>query len=121
MSHHNSFLCSYRLVESQFLCQMDSQITWSRLIRFMSEEDDCIHFGDAVLSPGIEGIYDVEEPLSLQARIITGNPLKKDYKVAKKLTPVKRLLGPLTPELVPDIRCIGGNYASHCMILHSVA
>lgn len=96
---------------------MTSQLnTWSYLIRFVSAEDIKTYFGDAILPPGATGLHDIDEPLSLKARIITGNPFQLGYTIAEASTPVKKLLGPLTRDLVPDIRCIGGNYATHCTL-----
>ncbi|KAJ5620146.1 hypothetical protein N7510_004130 [Penicillium lagena] len=93
---------------------MISQVkTWSYLIRFISAEDNKTYFGDAILLPGATGLHDIDELLSLKAHIITGNPLQRGYTIAEASTLVKKLLGPLTRDLVPDIRCIGGNYASH--------
>ena len=83
--------------------------TWSYLVRFVAE-DDLTYFGDAAVPQGESGIHDTE---NLEARIISGSPFSGSYSIAEMTTPIKRLLGPLTANMVPDIRCIGGNYASH--------
>ncbi|KAH8703391.1 hypothetical protein BGW36DRAFT_288829 [Talaromyces proteolyticus] len=86
---------------------------WSYLIRFINGNDNRTYFGDAILPAGASGLEDTAEPLSLEARIITGNPLSTEYEISNERVPVKKLLGPLVREIVPDIRCIGGNYKSH--------
>lgn len=88
--------------------------TWRYLIRFINTEDDRIYFGDAILPADASGIHDTGDSALLSAYIIDGNPLSSEYQITGKQGLVKKLLGPLTRDLVPDIRCIGGNYASHC-------
>jgi hypothetical protein len=92
---------------------MPIHVPWSRLIRFISAEDDLIHFGD-VVAPSLD--FDVgakENSGSLTAKLIHGDPLSCDCIVTEGEVKVKKLLGPLTREMVPALRCIGGNYASH--------
>lgn len=89
-------------------------VPWGRLIRFVSAEDDQIYFGDAIV-PDDEFDIGLPENLSLlKAKIIMGDPLAPTCKVADSTVQVKQLLGPLTTKMVPSIRCIGGNYLSHC-------
>ena len=94
--------------------KMSVNVPWSRLIRFVSAEDDQIHFGDVIVpSPD----FDIGLPAnasSLRAKLITGDPLSSDCKVTDQVVEVKKLLGPLTPGMVPAVRCIGGNYETHC-------
>ena len=52
----------------------------------------------------------------LQAKIITGEDVYNttgQTKVTNEIVTVKKLLGPLTPDEVPFLRCIGLNYAKH--------
>jgi hypothetical protein len=87
---------------------------WLHLIRFVSAHDDKIHFGDAILPDGHEiGAAD-SQPSILKAKLIIGDPLSADCIVQHdKVVSVKKLLGPLIPQMVPSVRCIGMNYASH--------
>ena len=93
---------------------------WSRLIRFVTT-DDQIYFGDVVVEDDSAG-FDVgaaaisKEPWPVRARVVEGNPLAEDCKVTDRIEVVKKLLGPLTKDTVSEIRCIGGNYAEHCML-----
>jgi hypothetical protein len=89
------------------------QVPWGRLIRFVSAEDDSICYGDAVVPNADFDIGLPENLSSLQARIITGDPLTADCTVTDKIVRVKRLLGPLTYRQIPSVHCIGGNYLSH--------
>ncbi len=92
---------------------MPVEVPWSYLIRFLSSKDDQIHFGDVVM-PFPE--FDIGAPANraqIRARVITGNPLSPDCVVTEEVVSVKKLLGPLTPDSVRAVRCIGGNYGSH--------
>ena len=94
-------------------------VPWKRLIRFHSAEDDQVYFGDAIVPNDDFDIGLPENLHSLEAKIITGDPLSPECKVTDKVVRVKQLLGPLTTKMVPAIRCIGGNYLSHCISLRS--
>lgn len=91
-------------------------VPWGRLIRFVSAEDDQIYFGDCIVP---DDDFDIGLPQnlpSLKAKIIAGEPLSSTCIVTDKIVRVKKLLGPMTTKMVPSIRCIGGNYMSHCNI-----
>ena len=92
---------------------MPIYVPWSRLIRFIGEEDGLIHFGDAIAPVHDFDIGARQNVLSLKAKVISGDPFKPDCQVTDKILNVKRLLGPLTSDTVPALRCIGGNYEGH--------
>lgn len=90
-------------------------MVWSRLIRFLDEEGEFRH-GE----PQIESSEDLSSFVhagTLTAREIVGDDLFSASPTDKVLR-VKKLLGPLVPEDVPIIRCVGLNYATHST-LHS--
>ncbi|OQU99448.1 hypothetical protein CLAIMM_05079 [Cladophialophora immunda] len=89
------------------------RIPWTRLIRFISAEDDQIYFGDALVPDPDFDIGDPSNHAALTARVVTGDPLLPTCRVTDRVLHVKKLLGPLTYKMVPSIRCIGGNYISH--------
>ena len=92
---------------------MPFKVPWSRLIRFVSTEDGQTYYGDAVVP---SNDFDIGLPANLsllKARVITGKPISADCEVTDKVVSVKKLLGPLTSETVPAVRCIGGNYLTH--------
>jgi hypothetical protein len=96
-----------------FVATMAIHMPWTRLIRFVSAEDNLVYFGDA-MAPG-KG-FDVgakENADTLRAKVIQGNPLSPDCVVLDTTLRVKRLLSPLSRDMVPALRCIGGNYMSH--------
>lgn len=101
---------------------MTIKTPWSRLVRFIAE-DDQIYYGDVVTDdPEFDvGAATKEEPSSLRAKIIEGDPLSKGCKVTERVEVVKQLLGPFTRDSVPAIRCIGGNYAEHRASSHILA
>lgn len=93
-------------------------MTFERLIRFHSEDGQCL-FGEPLISSPEELQEHLEKGV-LRARVLQG--LDKgtwlDFSNAKPHSPeeivfVKRLVGPLDPEHVPIIRCIGLNYIKH--------
>ena len=92
---------------------MPVKVAWSRLIRFVGD-DGQIYFGDAITPNADFDIGAAANLPSLEAKIITGNPLSPDCIVTEKVMKVRKLLGPLTSSMVPAVRCIGGNYAAHC-------
>lgn len=92
---------------------MGVEIPWTRLIRFVSDEDGQTHFGDAILpSPDYE-LGKPDSPGELKARRVLGDPLSPACTLDDRAVKVRKLLGPLTRDQVPALRCIGGNYKSH--------
>ena len=92
---------------------MPVEVPWKRLIRFISDEDGKIHFGDAIVPSPDFDIGAPQNASNLTAKLITGNPLSSECIVTDQVVKVEKLLGPLTREMVPALRCIGGNYRSH--------
>ena len=90
---------------------------WSRLIRFRCSTTTCseIHFGEPILPREDFDLGSFDSNLStLKARIIEGNPLSPESVVQQSQTlEVSEILGPLTPQMVHSVRCIGFNYAAH--------
>jgi hypothetical protein len=88
-------------------------VSWSRLIRF-STADGTIHNGEPIVTPETDDIGKLFKSGGLKARIIEGDDVfADDAKVTDKVVDVKTLLGPLTVEQVPIIRCVGLNYMKH--------
>ncbi|KAJ3532213.1 hypothetical protein NM208_g8545 [Fusarium decemcellulare] len=85
-------------------------MAWSRLIRFVDDEDR-VCLGDALVDPA-EDLVALLEAGDLTALELVGKDLF-DAKPTDKLRRVKKLLGPLDPEHVPILRCVGLNYAKH--------
>ncbi|KAL4812580.1 hypothetical protein BDW67DRAFT_178620 [Aspergillus spinulosporus] len=85
--------------------------TWTRLIRFIAEEDGQTHLGevDATQYPDIG--LSVVNGERVAVRQVTGCIF--DGIVTEKILHVARLLAPIDMEDVPLIRCMGLNYRDH--------
>jgi hypothetical protein len=85
-------------------------MAWSRLIRFLGDEDKII-FGE----PEIGAATDLLE--KYQGKVLYASELEGSSPFALSPTGrkvhVKRLLEVLTPADVPVVRCIGLNYMKH--------
>lgn len=73
--------------------------------------DDQIQYGEPIVSSS-EDLDEKIQTGKLEVHVCEGtDPLSA--KPTEKLQAVKKLLGPLRPEDVPIIRCIGLNYKTH--------
>ncbi|KAG5982777.1 hypothetical protein E4U55_001383 [Claviceps digitariae] len=84
---------------------------WTRLIRFVAQEDGQIHLGEVNPTEHADIGLAVLEGKTVSARAITGSVF--DGIVSSTTLTVQRLLCPLTPDDVPIIRCLGLNYRDH--------
>lgn len=90
---------------------------WTRLIRYVSAQDGATHLGDPIIPSSETSHPDID------ALALSGNLKVKvlEGRIAVQATPtgqedtVKTLLGPLTPQDVPIVRCIGLNYKTHIL------
>lgn len=92
---------------------MGVEVPWKRLIRFVSDEDGETHFGDAILPSQDYELGKPDNTGDLKARRVLGDPLSPTCTLDDRIVKVRKLLGPLTRDQVPALRCIGGNYKSH--------
>ncbi|KAH6698286.1 hypothetical protein BKA61DRAFT_709943 [Leptodontidium sp. MPI-SDFR-AT-0119] len=83
---------------------------WTRLIRFVSNSG-ITTFGDPCIEKG-EDLLRLLDKKELYARRLEGNDPFELTSTNEKVR-VERLLGILTPEDVPIIKCIGLNYVKH--------
>ncbi|KAK6205236.1 uncharacterized protein RJT21DRAFT_117728 [Scheffersomyces amazonensis] len=85
---------------------------WKRLIRFVAK-DGKIYRGEPIV-PNDE--YDLGKAAlageEIKAKVITGD-IFGDAVVTDEVKEVKTLLGPLTEDDVPIIKCVGLNYMKH--------
>jgi 2-keto-4-pentenoate hydratase/2-oxohepta-3-ene-1,7-dioic acid hydratase in catechol pathway len=86
--------------------------TWKRLIRFVAQ-DGKIYRGEPIVS---DSEFDVGKQYlsgkAIQAKVVTGD-IFSDAVVTDQVLEVKKLLGPLTEDDVPIIKCVGLNYMKH--------
>ncbi|KAK1985288.1 hypothetical protein LZ30DRAFT_650055 [Colletotrichum cereale] len=90
-------------------------VAWKRLIRFVATDGRVLR-GEPILPNGEFDLGDTTEETNLKAKVIVGSDIydtSGETKVTDEIVVVKKLLGPLAPEDVPILRCIGLNYATH--------
>lgn len=91
------------------------KLAWKRLIRFEAIDGRILVGEPALPSSDFDlGLSDAQE--GLKARVICGKDIFDTTgmtRVTDETVQVKRILGPLTPQDVPILRCIGLNYANH--------
>lgn len=85
-------------------------MAWSRLIRFLDDEDKMV-FGEPEIKTEAE-LIEKYQGKALYASEFEGNSPFALSPTGRKVL-VKRLLEVLTPADVPIIRCIGLNYTKH--------
>ncbi|KAG5418669.1 hypothetical protein I9W82_004197 [Candida metapsilosis] len=87
-------------------------MTWKRLIRFVAN-DSKIYRGEPIVT---DAEYDVGKQFlqgkTIKAKVVKGD-IFKDAVVTDEVLEVEQLLGPLTQEDVPIIKCVGLNYMKH--------
>lgn len=89
-------------------------MAFKRLIRFVAS-DGKTYYGEPLISSP-EELHQQIEQQSLKAKILKSVgpwPAFENDDELREATSVKRILGPLTPETVPIIRCVGLNYLKH--------
>jgi len=90
--------------------------SWTRLIRFVGD-DDQEHYGEPAISSASE-LAPLLDQGKLTAKELTGSSPFNCTETGKEIK-VKKLLGPLVPANVPIVRCIGLNYMKHSKWLYS--
>jgi hypothetical protein len=93
------------------------RVVWNRLIRFVAVDGRTLR-GEPILPTENFDLGNTTAETKLQARVIIGNDpydTTGKTKVSDEVVTVKKLLGPLAPEDVDILRCIGLNYAKHSM------
>ncbi|KAH6952036.1 hypothetical protein DER45DRAFT_511501 [Fusarium avenaceum] len=94
-----------------------SPVSWDRLVRYLPQGNDTdagsARYGDPIIE-GDEELGALASRGALQVRVLEGsNPF--DTTRTGKIETVGKLLGPLTVDDVPIIRCIGLNYKTHIL------
>lgn len=91
------------------------KVAWNRLIRFMSTDGRVLR-GEPILPESDFDIGKTTEQTRLKAKVIVGDDLydtSGSTRVSDEVVEVHKLLGPLTPNDVDILRCVGLNYAKH--------
>jgi hypothetical protein len=93
--------------------------SWKRLIRFESTDGKVLR-GEPILPSSDFDVGSTTEQTGLKAKVIevaNNDIFDPATKVTKEEVTVKKLLGPITTEDVPIIRCIGLNFKKNSMTL----
>jgi hypothetical protein len=88
---------------------------WDRLIRFISTDGRELR-GEPILPSADFDVGTTTEETGLTAKVIdvaNGDIFAAETKVTDEVVTVKKLLGPVTTDEVPIIRCIGLNFIKH--------
>ncbi|KAH7139927.1 hypothetical protein B0J13DRAFT_505294 [Dactylonectria estremocensis] len=90
-------------------------ISWDRLVRYLPLGDDegPARYGEPIIT-GSEAVDELASSGALTVKVLEG-PSPFDVRDTGKVDKVGKLLGPLTPEDVPIVRCIGLNYKTHIL------
>ncbi|KAH7375478.1 hypothetical protein B0T11DRAFT_345468 [Plectosphaerella cucumerina] len=90
-------------------------VPWTRLIRFLATDGRLLR-GEPILPSKDFDLGNVTEATKLQAKVIEGADIydtSGKTRITDEVVTVKKLLGPLAPEDVPILRCVGLNYEKH--------
>ena len=93
------------------------KVVWTRAIRFVATDGRTLR-GEPILPNPDFDLGSVTEKDELKAKVIVGDDLfdtSGATHVSDETVVVKKLLGPLTQQDVPILRCVGLNYAKHSM------
>ncbi|KAK3175527.1 hypothetical protein K4F52_010192 [Lecanicillium sp. MT-2017a] len=90
---------------------MTKSVQWDRLIRYVSRKDGRIRYGEPIVSHD-DDIDQLAATNKLKVRAMEGASALSAAPTGDE-DEVKELLGPLTPDEVSVIRCIGLNYKTH--------
>jgi len=95
---------------------------WDRLIRFIAADGRELRGQPILPSPDFD-VGTTTEETKLQANVIAvknNDIFDPSTQVTDEVVTVKKLLGPLTQDEVPIIRCIGLNFIKHSTYNHSI-
>ncbi|KAJ5133962.1 hypothetical protein N7448_001017 [Penicillium atrosanguineum] len=90
-------------------------LPWKRLIRFIATDGRTLR-GEPILPTPTTDLGFITEQDKLQARVIEGDDIYDTTgktRITDEIVTVRTILGPLTQEEVPILRCVGLNYAKH--------
>lgn len=101
---------------------LDTMPSWSRLIRFEATDGRILRGEPILPSPDFD-VGTTTEQTGLKAKIIqvaNNDIFGAETKVTDEEVTVRKLLGPVTIDEVPIIRCIGLNFIKHSTSNHDL-
>lgn len=98
-------------------------LPWTRLIRFVATDGRILR-GEPILPYPDCDIGSLEKGTQLQAKVLVGEDIYDTTgatRLSDEVATVEKLLGPLSQDDVPILRCVGLNYAKHSKleVVHS--
>ena len=91
-------------------------LAWKRLIRFEATDGRILR-GEPILPADQEiDLGFVTEKDGLKVKILSGEDIYNTTgktTLTEEIATVQNILGPLAPEEIPILRCVGLNYAKH--------
>lgn len=89
--------------------------SWTRLVRFVAEEDGQIYQGEPILPSGADWkSFDIgKNPQGLKVKLLTGDIYGQNELSDTESKTVKKLLSPVGKQQINAIRCVGLNYVKH--------
>merc|ERR1711879_706587 len=90
-----------------------SSSSWTRLIRFVAEEDGKVYQGEPIYPSDAGRDFDIGYKYSgLKAKLLQGE-LYGNNSLSEETKTVKKLLSPVAKEQITLVRCVGLNYVKH--------
>ena len=109
-----------RHIRAQRYSLMAPLTSWDRLVRYVSEKDGKIRYGEPIVSDSKPDIDQLAQDGKLEVKVLEG-PSPLEAMPTGEQDKVKQLLGPLTAKDVPIIRGVGLNYKTHSEYAFSMA
>ncbi|KAI7876442.1 hypothetical protein K492DRAFT_239737 [Lichtheimia hyalospora FSU 10163] len=91
---------------------MSSPVVWNRLIRFV-DTNDKTYYGEPIVPFDNVTVDQLLADGTLEAKVITGDPLTESAVITDQVVKVAKLLAPLAQTDIPIIKCVGLNYKAH--------
>jgi hypothetical protein len=91
------------------------KVAWERLIRFIATDGRTL-YGEPILSSPEVDLSTTTAETKLQAKVNVGSNIYNETgatRVTAEVVTAHKLLGLLTNEDVPILRCVGLNYKTH--------
>ena len=88
--------------------------SWSRLVRFVAEEDGKTYQGEPQLPSDADSkTFDIGKSYAgLKVKLLSGD-LYGSNSITEETKTIKKLLSPISKEQINLFRCVGLNYVKH--------
>lgn len=93
--------------------------SWSRLIRFVAEEDGKTYQGEPVVSDSGKSVDIGKEYAGSKVKLLVGD-IYGENRIGDEVKTVKKLLSPVSKQQINLFRCMGLNYLKHSGLYQAV-